>query len=80
MSYFFHLRRAREGQNVIVLDCYAREVNLLFERCLTVLEFLLLAQYFHVQVALVGFCIGPGFDSYTNHLFFKSDPDYFVFP
>ena len=69
VSYFFHLRRAREGQNVIVLDCYAREVNLLFERCLKVLEFLLLAQYFHAQVALFGFLNWHWFDSYQNHLF-----------
>ena len=55
MSYFYRLRRDREGQNVIVLDCYAREVNLLFGRCLTALEFLLLAQYFHAQVALFGY-------------------------
>ena len=69
MSYFYRLRRDRESQNVIDLDCYAREVNLLFERCLKVLEFLLLAQYFHAQVALFGFLNWPGFDSYKNHIF-----------
>ena len=66
VSYFFHLRRVREGQNVIFLDCYAREVNLLFERCLRVLEFLLLAQYFHARVALFGFYIGVRFLQKNN--------------
>ena len=72
VSYFSHLRRAREGQNVIFLDCYAREVNLLFERCLRVLEFLLLAQYFHARVALFGFYIGvrlEPFESYKKQHF-----------